>query len=457
MEAEIVRASKFVKLEKHEQEALVSTGLIIPINDNLITHFGNRSKIVLLYGSYGNGKSKFVAQDLIEKCRKDKYFKCFYGRKVYEDIRKSLFDELCTEIEERGLQREFTYSRRDNSTMIITHINGNKFIPYGASEAKNLKSIKDATHIVCEEFDQFNEKDFGFLYSRLRTKKSYTQFYGMFNTEPLIKGHWIREGLLKEQNSDILKIFGTYRDNYFIDQSEYEEKLRTIANGREHVYQSIANGELGINVNNNPFFYAYDDEFFIQERYKIIGDEQWTISFDFNKTPCTLLVGNKIVNIYNIVDVILSDDNIGNMTPLQYCCYIFEKKYIFTNIINRYKLTITGDASGKSGSADMKANSNFYTAILEYLKCNKNQIKVRSRNITHKESQEQCNRFLNKRVLLIFQSAEALTRDIEDAYVTDGKLDDAKKKYGLHIVDAFRYWIDCIMHHNRWQEYLKYL
>lgn len=51
-------------------------------------------------------------------------------------------------------------------------------------------------HIVCEEFDQFTNKDFGFLFSRLRTEKAQTQFYGMFNTEPLVEGHWIRETFL---------------------------------------------------------------------------------------------------------------------------------------------------------------------------------------------------------------------------------------------------------------------
>jgi phage terminase large subunit len=75
--ANVLKASKFIQLPKPLQIKLVRSSHVIPINDKFIPYFGSREKIILLYGSYGNGKSKFVAQDLVEKCRTDKYLNVF--------------------------------------------------------------------------------------------------------------------------------------------------------------------------------------------------------------------------------------------------------------------------------------------------------------------------------------------------------------------------------------------
>ena len=94
--ANVLKASKFIRLPKSLQIKLVRSSHVIPINDKFIPYFGSREKIILLYGSYGNGKSKFVAQDLIEKCMSDKYLKCVHGRKIYDEVRKSFSNRLKT-------------------------------------------------------------------------------------------------------------------------------------------------------------------------------------------------------------------------------------------------------------------------------------------------------------------------------------------------------------------------
>jgi hypothetical protein len=43
------------------------------------------------------------------------------------------------------------------------------------------------------------------------------------------------------------------------------------------------------------------------------------------------------------------------------------------------------------------------------------------------------------------------------AYVDDaGTLNKAKKELGLHITDAFRYFCDCVLGFDKWQDYLIY-
>ncbi len=459
--ANVLKASKFIQLPKPLQQKLVRSSHVIPINDKFIPYFGSREKIVLLYGSYGNGKSKFVAQDLVEKCRTDKYLKCFYGRKIYDEVRKSFFDELCTEIEERNLEHEFTYSRKDNSTMIITHRNGNKFIPFGASDAKNLKSIKDASHIICEEFDQFTDKDFGFLLSRLRTEKAQTQFYGMFNTEPLVENHWIRKTFFNdkiEHELKPLKIFGTYNDNYFIDHKDYLEKLTLIANGRDYVLQAIANGMMGVSFNNNPFFYALRRNLhFKNERFILPDNTQLYLSFDFNKSPCTLLIGIVYQKEIALIDLILCDENSRQgMSPLESCCTIFIEKYLDSGLITRPYIIVTGDASGKQGGADKVKNENFYTKIRNMMSLSKSQIKTRKGNISHKLSQEICNSLIYNCNFAIYKSAELALLDMEIAEINEKGSLSKSTDNGLHITDAVRYIIDCMLNFDKWQEYLRF-
>lgn len=445
----VVRASKFIKLSTDERAQLLATGEFIPINDKFLPYFGNRDSVVFIYGSYGNGKSKFVCQDLVEKCRTDVYFKCFYGRKIFDRVRTTIYDEMVTEIEERRLSHEFNYSRADNSTMIITHkATGNKFVPFGGDKPDSLKGIKDPSHILCDELDQFQEKDFGFLFSRLRKENVQTQFYGLFNTEPLIEGHWLRK-MLETNIMPITRIFGVYRENYFLNVEDYEQKLRLIANGREHVFQAIANGQFGVVINDNPFFYAYKkDLHYVYSKYKPTNEYFLDISFDFNITPCTALIGqhNRETRTFNVFDLILTDVNTRQgCSALKSLCLKIKEDYIDNGFFVPYRIRVTGDASGRNGSTDQEINKTFYYTIREILGIPEQNFYVRKSNLQHVTSAEVCNAVLTTiptNHFTIFDIPE-LDTDINSAYVdAKGTLNEAKKKHGLHVVDAFRYLID---------------
>ena len=453
----VVKASKFIQLSNEERKKLVGSGKFIPVNDKFFEYFGSRDSVVFLYGSYGNGKSKFVCQDLVEKCRTDKYFKCFYGRKIFDRVRSTIYDEMVTEIEERGLSNEFNYSRADNSTMIITHkTTGNKFIPFGGDKPDSLKGIKDPSHILCDELDQFQEKDFGFLFSRLRKEDVKTQFYGLFNTEPLIEGHWLRK-MLETDIMPITKVFGVYRENYFLNIEEYEKKLRLIANGREHIFESIANGKFGVIFNENPFFYALDrTKHYIDERYLLEENEELYLSFDFNKNPVTLVVSSIKNKHLHIIELITTNEyTIDGLTPLEASCKIFFDKYIASGLIHPAYLQITGDASGAHGGADKKAKNNFYTTIQNSLHISEYQIKKRKMNITHQLSQEICNTFLYSCNFTIYKSARLVLEDMERSQMKDGSILKDNKNPN-HFTDSIRYLIDRILNFDKWKDYILY-
>lgn len=174
-----IKASEWFTFTEPDRELLKSIGAV-PVNDVFYELWGNRNPINLLRGGYGSGKSVGIAQDLIEKALTDSYFKCYFGRKVYEDIRESVFATIVETIEDLGVQKYFHYSTAQTSTMVINCANGNKFIPFGAKDPNQLKSIKDPTHFWCEEFDQFfwgddeRPADFALIYPRLRTSNAYS-------------------------------------------------------------------------------------------------------------------------------------------------------------------------------------------------------------------------------------------------------------------------------------------
>ena len=143
-------------------------------------------------------------------------------------------------------------------------------------------------------------------------------------------------------------------------------------------------------------------------------------------------------------------------SPLEAVCNTFKRKYLDSGLITRPYLIITGDASRMAGGADKKHNENFYTKIESILGISKSQRKIRKKNIEHKLSQEICNSLIYNCNFMIYKSAELALLDMEQAQIENGKLVKDNKDNGLHITDAVRYYIDCVLNFDKWQDYLRY-
>lgn len=278
-------ASLYKLLSKDVQEAMIASGAL-PVNDVYLPFWDNRNKINLFYGSYGSGKSIFIVDRLITHCIDDDYFRCYYGRKILDSVRGSVFATIKDRIKERNLTHLFNYSDSPNGSLHITcKKNGNEFIPFGANNPDSLKSIKDPSHFFCEEFDQFSLLDFRFIYTRLRTEKAYSQFYGSFNTDKLFKGHWIRKTFFEGDFEDkCFKHLSTYKENVFINQEEYYEKLKIASGGNAAVLAAIAAGVMGVIRTGSEFWKHFDEEKHVKD---IPFDRASTvhISLDENVNP----------------------------------------------------------------------------------------------------------------------------------------------------------------------------
>lgn len=150
-------------------------------------------------------------------------------------------------------------------------------------------------------------------------------------------------------------------DNAFVTEDQWNA-WRTM--DERYQKQFVAGDWSNFDEKDNRFVYCYSDE-------KHLGDQELDIrrevilSFDFNKDPITCSVWQHYDGvIYGIEQIKLGNSNIFEM-----CDYI--------NVhYPRATFTVTGDATGKSSSALVKDNSNYYTVIKSKLNLSITQLKV---------------------------------------------------------------------------------
>lgn len=451
-----VKASGFVRLPKELQEIALQNG-IYPVNDVFYPVINDESKILLLYGGYGSGKSVFEVDKLLDECLAGGYFRCFYGRKVMDTVRISVFLTLTDRITERGLEHRFSYSKAENSSMIIRCDNGGSFNPFGADNADKLKSVKDPSHILCEELDQFTLKDFGVLISRLRTVKVNSKFIGLFNTTTVKKDHWIKGVFfpdehnnrlkeLQEQGVDfseytVTKVFCNYTDNFFLNKKEYEQTLWFAAGFNAQKYKEIADGLWGADESDSPFCYTYDSKKHVKKT-EINPAWEVKLSFDFNVDPITCYVGqddgHKVVR--GIEQIKLDNSNIYLL-----CDYI-NIKY------GKYLLLVTGDATGRARSAMVKDNLNYFKIIKAQLRLGDRQMRQPVSNPPLDENRVLVNAAFHwLDINLDPVGCELLIFDLENVNVNpDGTIEKQQREDPKKRQDAlscFRYYLNTFFKH----------
>lgn len=432
-----LEASLYKPLPDELKKNLLLSG-VVPVNDTFLPLWNNKNKINLFYGSYGSGKSVYIVDILLNHAINDKYFRCYYGRKILDKVRGSVFKTMTDRIKELNLKKLFSFSDFSNGSMIITcKKNGNEFIPFGSERPEDLKSIKDPTHFFCEELDQFTFTDFGLIYSRLRTEKAITQFYGAFNTERIYETHWIRKVFWDgEYSTQSVKHKSTYQDNYFINQQDYYEKLKLIANGDPVILSAIANAEWGVLRAGHPFIYNWNRKL-ITPGLQAIPHLPIILSFDWNVEPITCLVG-QVDGLEKVR--ILDEYRLMNSDVYELCA----------RILSDYPdkmLLVTGDASGQNRTA-LKRDLDYYKIVKQELKLSMGQFKLPAANPPIKNTRILCNSLLGRHPDYKFSDRVPYTvLDLEEVEVNaDGDIDKSKDKHKSHLLDCFRYFNYTFLH-----------
>src|SRR5688572_13306703 len=146
-----------------ETEIIIPTSVYLPCYRHLNTL---KADIHFLWGGRDSGKSHYIAQRLIRKCLKAKYFRCIMVKKTSNSIEASQWQTIKDIVEEWHLDELFVFKK---SPLSIECRNGNKFIARGCDDAANLKSIKDPTDVWYEELNQLELTDFITVASTLRS------------------------------------------------------------------------------------------------------------------------------------------------------------------------------------------------------------------------------------------------------------------------------------------------
>ena len=197
-----------------------------------------KARYIHLLGGRGRGGSFTATQLALQLITSKNYFRGYFMREVFNDIRDSLWRDFKDRIDENESLNESDFAFND-SQMIVTYIpTGNVIMGKGFKKSSGnrtakLKSLAGATHVFIEEAEENAEADFRQLDDSLRTVKASLKIVMVFNMPN--KRHWIIRrwynliecGLKDESGKDLpyfkcipksdpslLSIHSTYLDNF---------------------------------------------------------------------------------------------------------------------------------------------------------------------------------------------------------------------------------------------------
>lgn len=402
---------------------------------------------------HNSGKTHHIVLKLLIESFKKEYNHILYINKEFRHIRTQQYSEFKKVAKQHNIYDYFTFYEGDYR--IVNNITGTKFTPVGMDDAEKTKGISDPTIIWWDEITKGSLEDFLTLNALLRTPlNTIHQFIISFN--PVSESHWIRSYFFDENDAYILNErfadntylnHSTFRNNDFIDVDAYEATLVQNAYGNLNRMLVDVKGMWGVEQNNNPFFYSYSHDKHFRNDYEIIKGIYLDVSFDFNKEPCTAVIGQFNIKTASFAkfDVILANTKtILNKSPLEAVCQIIKQKYLDSGMFTPIQLRITGDPAGKQGGADLRDMHSFYTTVKKELGVGTSQCYIRNGHTTHVFSGEISNkvyRELHPEQFII--TNQLIENDINLAFADEKEsLNKAKAEHGLHILDAVRYLDD---------------
>lgn len=218
----------------------------LSINKKYKPVFSSKARYVDIWGGRGRGGSHFGTDYALFLITLPGYFRGYFMREIFGDIRESLWRDFKDRIDENDTVNEEDFDFNESQMTVLYKPTGNMIISKGFKKSSGnrtakLKSIAGATHVFIEEFDEISEKDFNQLDDSLRTVKGDLQVVRIFNPPP--KGHWVwkrnytltdhpDQGRFKgfftaipKNDPSLLSLHSTYRDNIKNLNQSFVEKL----------------------------------------------------------------------------------------------------------------------------------------------------------------------------------------------------------------------------------------
>lgn len=212
--------------------------------------FEDRSRIRLLYGSAGSGKSFYSFQEMIYRIIVEDGQNYLIIRKVANTHRTSTYALTQQVISSYNLWSLFKENKAD-MTFTCLH-NKNMIIFKGMDNREKLKSVTakngPITSVICEEATELSLDDFNQINVRLRgnVKVPFTITL-LFN--PISTNHWLyKEFFLKksfQKNFKVNILKTIYLQNEYLDE-DYRQVLESYKDIDEQFYRVYCLAEFGI-------------------------------------------------------------------------------------------------------------------------------------------------------------------------------------------------------------------
>lgn len=222
--------------------------------------------------------------------------------------------------------------------------------------------------------------------------------------------------------------FSSYA-NPFIDK----EAVDLIANAYDELTRKQEiEGEF-VDTTDKPYLYAFS-EVRHKKPYEFNPHLELVMSFDFNKEPCTALVGQKPT--FGSLRCVHEIKIPSGSTP-EVCDVIIAK---YNSWLGRMK--VTGDATGRNRTSMVQGNMNHYDIIMQKLSLKKADLLVPRQNPSHINSRILCNSVLQNGDISVTPECPVTISDCIFASVDDeGELIKTQAE-GRHMLDNFRYLVE---------------
>lgn len=189
-----------------------------------------------------------------------------------------------------------------------------------------------------------------------------------------------------------------------------------------------------VDLVDKPFLYAFKEDQHVIDSYEPNPHLNILCSWDFKKDPMTCLIGQK-PNVRTLI--VFDESTMRNGSTPELCDVIAAKHKDW-----RFKIEITGDASGRNRSPLLVGNVNHYSIIKQKFQLKEREMLQRDKNPDHSTSRILFNSVLQNGVFRITKNCKQTINDMLYANVDDEGSLIKSVDQGLHHIDCARYAVD---------------
>ena len=193
-------------------------GLRDTSNKTFMPLYTDAHRYLVLMGGAGSGKSNCAGHKVLDRCVHESGHRVLCCRKVKEDIRKSIFEQL---VSLAAIYYPDVPIEANRSNFDIRFPSGSVIYCVGLNDVSRLKSIYEITDIWVEEATEISESDFNQLDIRMRgASPHYRQMILTFN--PVSVTHWLKKRFFDTPDARCRAHRSTYKDNRFLSREDIE-------------------------------------------------------------------------------------------------------------------------------------------------------------------------------------------------------------------------------------------